>query len=184
MIRSLDIIGSLTILALTLPLILLVSLLIKASSKGPVLYKQRRRGKNGRDFILYKFRSMVVGAEEGIGPVLAKPKDKRVTKIGKIIRKTRIDELPQLFNVLRGDMSLVGPRPERPFFIAQHVALRGIRLSVRPGITGLAQIRSLYDVKPNHKLKYDYLYIRNRSFLLNLYILANTIPVVLQKSGW
>jgi lipopolysaccharide/colanic/teichoic acid biosynthesis glycosyltransferase len=97
---------------------------------------------------------------------------------------TRLDELPQLFNVLKGDMSLVGPRPERPHFVKLHKALRELRLTVRPGLTGLAQIRNFYDLKPRHKIKYDYLYIQQRSLLLNLYILAKTLPVIISKKGW
>jgi lipopolysaccharide/colanic/teichoic acid biosynthesis glycosyltransferase len=95
-----------------------------------------------------------------------------------------MDELPQLFNVLRGDMSLVGPRPERPHFVRQHKVLHELRLAIKPGLTGLAQIRSFYDLKPRHKIKYDYLYIQKRSLLLNLYILFLTIPTVLSKKGW
>jgi len=134
--------------------------------------------------MLYKFRSMINGAERHVGPVWAAKDDDRVTAIGKMMRKMRIDELPQLFNVLRGDMSLVGPRPERPFFIERHRALQGVRLAVKPGITGLAQIRAFYDLKPEHKIKYDYLYIQKRSVLLNLSILLKTIPVVIRKTGW
>jgi lipopolysaccharide/colanic/teichoic acid biosynthesis glycosyltransferase len=96
----------------------------------------------------------------------------------------RLDELPQLVNVLKGDMSLVGPRPERPFFVERHKALQGVRLAVKPGITGLAQVRSYYDLKPEHKLRYDYLYIQRRSLILNIYILLQTIPVIFTKRGW
>ena len=99
-------------------------------------------------------------------------------------RLTRLDELPQLLNVLRGDMSLVGPRPERPHFVKRHKALRELRLAVKPGITGLAQVRNSYDLVPKHKIKYDYLYIQRRSLLLNLYILMRTIPIVLSGKGW
>ncbi len=127
---------------------------------------------------------MVSDAEKTVGPVLASRDDPRVTKVGKVLRRTRLDELPQLFNVLRGDMSLVGPRPERPHFVRLHRALRELRLAVRPGLTGLAQIRNLYDLKPQHKIKYDYLYIQRRSLLLNIYILLKTVPVIFCKKGW
>lgn len=183
LIRSLDVVGSLIILLIFAPVILVVSALIKITSAGPVFYKQERVGKHGKIFTLYKFRTMIRDAERNLGPVLASPDDPRVTKVGKALRRTRLDELPQLFNVLRGDMSLVGPRPERPHFVKLHNALRELRLVVRPGITGLAQIRSFYDLKPQHKIKYDYLYIQRRSLQLNLYILAKTIPVVLLGKG-
>ena len=127
---------------------------------------------------------MVKDAEKIVGPVLASRDDPRVTKAGKVLRATRLDELPQLFNVLRGDMSLVGPRPERSHFVKLHKSLRELRLAVKPGLTGLAQIRSFYNLHPKHKIKYDYLYIQRRSLLLNLYILAKTIPIIFSKKGW
>jgi len=183
LIKSLDLTGSTLTLLISIPIMILISFLIKISSAGPVLYKQQRVGKDGEIFTLYKFRTMVNDAEKTLGPVLASRDDPRVTKVGKLLRTTRLDELPQLFNVLRGDMSLVGPRPERPHFVKQHKALRQMRLAVKPGLTGLAQIRSFYDLKPRHKIKYDYLYIQRRSLPLNLYILAKTIPVILSKKG-
>ncbi|NIP53057.1 MAG: hypothetical protein GWN67_13380 [Phycisphaerae bacterium] len=182
--RSLDILGSLAILFISAPISVLSALLIKSTSLGPVLYKQERVGKDGKVFTLYKFRTMVKDAEKKVGPTLASRDDPRITKVGKFLRTTRLDELPQLFNVLRGDMSLVGPRPERPHFVKLHKSLRELRLTVRPGITGLAQIRSFYDLKPKHKIKYDYLYIQQRSLLLNLYTLVKTIPVIFSKKGW
>lgn len=185
LIRGLDTLGSLGLLVVAMPTMVAVSLLIKIFSHGGVLYKQQRVGKHGKMFTLYKFRTMVDNSEDQTGPVWAEPDDPRVTSIGKILRQTRLDELPQLFNVFRGDMSLVGPRPERPHFVRQYEVLRGIRLAIKPGVTGLAQIRSAYDLKPQHKIKYDYLYIRKRCLLLNLYILLKTVPVVLFcKNGW
>jgi exopolysaccharide biosynthesis polyprenyl glycosylphosphotransferase len=184
LIRALDVLGSAFMLILLSPLMVLVVLLTKLTSSGPVLYKQSRVSKDGKTFTLYKFKTMINDAEKQTGPVLAGENDPRVTKIGRFLRRTRIDELPQLLNVIRGDMSLVGPRPERPHFVKRHKALREIRLAVKPGLTGLAQIRNSYDLHPNHKVKYDYLYIQRRSFLLNLYVLAKTIPVVLLKKGW
>jgi len=182
--RCLDIAGSILILLVSTPLTILISLLIKITSSGPFFYKQQRVGKDGKIFTLYKFRTMVEDAEKEIGPVLASRDDPRVTKVGKILRATRLDELPQLINVLKGDMSLVGPRPERPHFVKKHKALHELRLAVKPGLTGLAQIRSFYDLKPRHKIKYDYLYIQKRSLLLNLYILIRTIPAVFSRKGW
>ena len=127
---------------------------------------------------------MIKDAERKVGPVLAKQDDPRITKIGRVQRRTRMDELPQLFNVLRGQMSLIGPRPERPHFVKLHKTLQGLRLAVKPGLTGLAQIRNYYDLHPKHKIRYDFLYIQRRSFLLNIYILLRTIPVVFSKKGW
>jgi len=184
LIRILDVILSMIIFFLSLPLFIFIPLLIKIDSPGPVFYKQKRVGKDGKIFTLYKFRTMIKEAEKKTGPVWASQNDCRVTKVGKILRKIRLDELPQLYNILKGDMSLVGPRPERPHFVKLHKALRGIRLAVKPGLTGLAQVQSYYDLPPHHKLKYDYLYIRKRSLLLNLYILAKTVPAVLSKKGW
>lgn len=182
--RCLDIAGSILILLVSLPVTIVITLLIKVSSSGPVFYKQQRVGKDGKLFTLYKFRTMVNDAEKEVGPILASRDDPRVTKVGKILRTTRLDELPQLINVLQGDMSLVGPRPERPHFVKRHKALHELRLAVKPGLTGLAQIRSFYDLKPRHKIKYDYLYIQKRSLLLNLYILIRTIPAVFSRKGW
>jgi len=127
---------------------------------------------------------MIDDAEKHVGPVLATRDDDRVTPVGRILRRMRIDELPQIYNVLRGDMSLVGPRPERPFFVERHKALQGVRLAVKPGLTGLAQVRSFYDLKPAHKVKYDYLYIQKRSLFLNIRILLQTIPALFTKKGW
>jgi len=184
LIRSLDILGSLAVLFFSVPVAVLAALSIKTSSPGPVLYKQKRVGKDGKIFTLYKFRTMVKDAEKSVGPVLASKDDLRVTKAGKVLRTTRLDELPQLLNVLCGQMSLVGPRPERPHFVKLHKALQGLRLAVKPGLTGLAQIRNFYDLRPKHKIKYDLLYIQRRSLWLNIYILLQTIPAVLSKKGW
>lgn len=183
-IRGFDIAGSFIMLAIVLPVMLLTAVLVRVTSPGPILFKQRRVGKDGKIFVLYKFRTMIENAEKHTGPVLASKNDDRVTPLGRILRASRFDELPQLFNVLKGDMSLVGPRPERPFFVSRNASLQGRRLAVKPGITGLAQIRAFYDLKPEHKLRYDSLYIQNRSLFLNLYILLQTIPVIFLKKGW
>jgi lipopolysaccharide/colanic/teichoic acid biosynthesis glycosyltransferase len=184
LIRLLDIVGSLIILVLALPVMIVAAVLIKLTSAGPVFYKQERVGQGGRLFTLYKFRTMIDNAEKHVGPVWAAPDDDRVTPVGRFLRRMHLDELPQLFNTLWGDMSLVGPRPERPFFVERHQALQGIRLAVKPGLTGLAQVRSYYDLKPAHKVKYDYLYIQNRCLLLNIYILLQTIPALFARKGW
>jgi len=184
LIRSLDIIGSLLTLIVIMPLLLLISVLIKITSPGAIFYTQKRAGKDGKTFTLYKFRTMVKDAEKSSGFSEALENDPRVTKVGFILRRLRLDELPQLLNVLKNEMSLVGPRPENLYRVGIHKALQGIRLAAKPGITGLAQVRSFYNLHPQHKIKYDYLYIQRRSLFLNLYILAKTIPVVFSKKGW
>jgi len=181
--RILDLVAGIGVLLAISPVIFLISLLIKLTSPGPVLYKQQRVGKDGKTFTLYKFRTMVKDAEKMSGLSPAIENDPRITKIGNWLRRTRLDELPQLLNVMKGEMSLVGPRPENLYRVGNHKALQSLRLAVKPGLTGLAQIRSFYDLSPKHKIKYDYLYIQRRSLILNLYILAKTIPVVLLKKG-
>jgi len=183
-IRVIDIVCSLMILILMAPLLPLISVLIKLSSPGPIFYTQKRAGKDGKVFTLYKFRTMISDEEQPSSLKPALENDPRVTRVGKFLRMTRLDELPQLINVLKGEMSLVGPRPENLYRVGGHKALQGLRLAVRPGLTGLAQIRSYYDLHPKHKIKYDFLYIQKRSFLLNVYILLKTIPVVFSKKGW
>ncbi len=180
----LDISSSLISLILAAVPMLIISILIKLTSRGTVIFRQERVGKDGKTFTLYKFRTMVKDAEKKVGPVLAKRDDPRVTKVGRVLRTTRLDELPQLFNILCGQMSLVGPRPERPHFVKTHKALQGLRLAVKPGLTGLAQVKSVYDLHPRHKIKYDYLYIQRRTLALNIKIMLQTIPVVFLKKGW
>ncbi|MHC4474555.1 MAG: exopolysaccharide biosynthesis polyprenyl glycosylphosphotransferase [Planctomycetota bacterium] len=182
-IRGLDVIGSIFILGVSLPVMALIAIGIKVSSPGPIFYRQQRVGKDGEIFTLYKFRTMIKDAERVSGLAPALENDPRVTKVGKWLRRTRLDELPQLLNVLKAEMSLVGPRPENLYRVEIHKALQGLRLAVKPGITGLAQIRSFYDLKPRNKIRYDYVYIQQRSLLLNLYILAKTVPVVLSRKG-
>jgi len=156
------------------------------TSPGPILYCQQRVGRGGKKFTLYKLRTMVDGAEQETGPVLAGREDERVTWVGRFLRKTRIDEIPQLFNVLDGTMSLVGPRPERPEFVGEF--LRTIpgyaeRLQVKPGLTGLAQVDGEYHTTPEYKLKYDLAYIYNYSLWLDMRIMAETVKVILSRQG-
>jgi len=184
LIRASDIVISILALVLLSPLIALIVLIIKITSRGSALYKQVRVNKDGGTFMLYKFKTMHEDAEKETGPVLAVENDPRVTKFGRFLRRTHLNELPQLLNVILGDMSLVGPRPERPYSVKRHKVLRELRLAVKPGLTGLAQIRSFYDLKPRHKIKYDYLYIQKRSLLLNMYILTRTLPTIFSKKGW
>lgn len=186
--RGRDILGSTLLLALTLPLLMLVACLIKLDSPGPVLYRQDRVGLHGRIFTLWKFRSMRIDAEAG-GPCWAAERDPRVTRVGAFIRACRIDELPQLINVLRGEMSLVGPRPERPHFTTQLgrvIPRYDERTRVLPGLTGWAQVKYRYGASVEDaraKLDYDLHYLANRSLLLDLRILAATVGVVLHRTG-
>jgi len=186
--RAIDIFVSLFILIMMLPLLLIIALLIRISSRGPVFYKQIRVGKNGAEFTMYKFRSMYKDAEE-YGPEWAGEKDPRITWIGRIIRKIYLDEVPQMINVLNNEMSLVGPRPERPYFVEilkKDIPYYYKRIAIKPGITGWAQIKhkydeSLSDVK--EKLKYDFYYIENMSLKLDFKIMINTILVILFMKG-
>lgn len=171
------------------PLMLLTAVLVKASSKGPVLYRQKRVGKNGRIFTVYKFRSMYIDAEEHSGPVWAKVDDPRITPVGRWLRRLRLDELPQLWNVLRGDMALVGPRPERPEFVellSRQIPYYPQRHAVKPGITGWAQINHKYgdsELDAMIKLEYDLYYIKNLAPALDFYIIFHTIKVMLLSRG-
>ncbi|HEY6436834.1 MAG TPA: sugar transferase [Ignavibacteriaceae bacterium] len=187
--RISDVIISLIILIITLPLNILVSIFIKIDSKGPVLFKQERIGMNNKEFRIYKFRSMFQDAEKHTGPVWSRKDDPRVTRVGRIIRQLRMDEIPQFFNVLKGEMSLVGPRPERPYFVemlSQQLPYYRRRLKVRPGITGWAQVKHKYDESIEDvkvKLRYDLFYIENMSLRMDIKILARTILVVLFGKG-
>jgi lipopolysaccharide/colanic/teichoic acid biosynthesis glycosyltransferase len=183
LIRLLDVVGSLALLILFGPILLMTACLIKATSPGPVIYRQPRVGKDRQLFTLYKFRTMRHDPSGGEDHRPAVAGDERVTRVGRTLRRLRLDELPQLINVLKGQMSLVGPRPENITRVNTHKALRGLRLAVKPGLTGLAQVRSFYDLNPGHKIKYDYLYIQRRSLMLNLYVLYKTVPVVLRGKG-
>jgi exopolysaccharide biosynthesis polyprenyl glycosylphosphotransferase len=184
--RCFDIFLSLGLLVMFLLPGFMLGLLIKLTSKGSVLYTQKRVGEQGKIFKIYKFRSMVTNAEQQTGAVLATKNDRRVTKLGRFLRKARLDELPQLLNVLKGDMSFVGPRPERPEFVMQYEKeIPGYkeRKRIRPGITGLAQVCGTYETTPEVKLKYDLAYLVNRGFTLDLQILARTIKTVFTRVG-
>jgi len=187
--RLFDLVTSLSLLALTLPLMLLAIVIICLESGFPILYRQERVGLGGKIFTIYKFRSMVQNAEKDGTPQWAQAGDARVTRVGNFIRKVRIDELPQIFNVLRGDMSFVGPRPERPFFVDQlieQVPYYAARHSVKPGITGWAQVRYPYGASLEdaiEKLQYDLYYVKNHTFFLDLLIMFQTAQVVLFGKG-
>ena len=174
---------------LSLPIMLLTALAVKLDSRGPVFYVQERVGKNGRTFKIIKFRSMRAGAEAKSGPVWAEEDDPRVTRVGRVIRKLRFDELPQFVNVIRGDMSFVGPRPERPMFVEQLgeiVPYYSQRHVVKPGLTGWAQIKYPYGASVEdsiEKLRYDLYYIKNQSLLLDAIIVFETIKIVMFGRG-
>ncbi len=207
--RLLNLVLASVALIVLLPVMLIIALLVKLTSRGPVLYTQTRVGLDRRDpidpsqnrrrqldmggqpFTIYKFRTMRVDAEQGCGAVWAQRQDPRVTLVGRFLRQYRLDELPQLFNVLKGEMNIVGPRPERPTIFAElreHIAEYPLRQRAKPGITGLAQInhhydRSLEDVRT--KVHYDLEYIRRQSVAEDLRIMLKTVPVILlRRGGW
>jgi lipopolysaccharide/colanic/teichoic acid biosynthesis glycosyltransferase len=207
--RALNLTIALVGLVLTLPVWLVVALVVKLTSRGPVFYTQVRVGIDtrggtptahdprrkvdlgGRPFTIYKFRTMAVDAEHASGPVWATKADPRVTPVGRVLRSLRLDELPQLINVIRGDMNLVGPRPERPTFVVElrrEIPEYAKRHRVKPGLTGLAQVNLEYDScvdTVRAKLEYDLEYIRRRSLLEDLKIMLKTVPVILfRKGGW
>jgi len=187
--RVFDVVASSILLIITLPVMIVTALCILLEDGKPVFYRQERVGKGGKTFMVAKFRSMRNDAEKGGKPQWALTNDPRVTRVGRIIRKLRIDELPQIFNVLSGDMSFVGPRPERPYFVNQLIAevpYYNVRHSVKPGITGWAQVRYQYGASVEdaiEKLQYDLYYVKNHSLFLDVIILIETIEVVLLGKG-
>ncbi|NUU01788.1 TIGR03013 family XrtA/PEP-CTERM system glycosyltransferase [Herbaspirillum robiniae] len=187
--RAFDVIISALMLPLLSPVMLAAVVSIWLEDRGPILYRQERVGKNGETFLVLKFRSMRVDAEQAGMPQWASSNDPRITAVGNVMRKFRVDELPQLFNVLRGDMSFVGPRPERPFFVQQfadEIAFYNVRHSVKPGITGWAQVRYKYGSSKDdavQKLQYDLYYVKNNSLFLDMLILIDTLNVVIFGAG-
>lgn len=184
--RTFDLVLSVIGILLASPFFLIVPIIIKLSDKGPALYKQERITRNQKPFMLYKFRTMVTNAEELSGAVWAQDNDPRITKIGKFLRRFRLDELPQLFNVLKGEMSFVGPRPERQIFIDEFSKTNphfNYRLNVKAGITGMAQIYGKYNTSPDDKLRFDLFYIRNYSFLRDIKFILLTIKSVFKMDS-
>lgn len=164
---------------------LLVAILIKLDSEGPVLFRQERLGLHGKPFTIYKFRTMYTDAESN-GPKWAEKDDERCTRVGRLLRKTRLDELPQLFNILTGDMSIVGPRPERAYFYDQfETYIHGFhhRMAVKPGLTGWAQINGGYDLLPEEKIVYDMEYIRRQSMMMDIECILKTVSLVFTHEG-
>lgn len=187
--RCFDLLAATTLLALAIPVMLLTALLILLEDGAPVFYRQERVGRGGRVFQVIKFRSMRHDAEKDGRPRWARTHDDRVTGVGRVIRRLRIDELPQLFNVLMGDMSLVGPRPERPYFVdqlGQEIPFYSVRHCVKPGVTGWAQVRYRYGASVDdaiQKLQYDLYYVKNHTLVLDTLVLFETVRVVLTGEG-
>lgn len=184
--RTLDIVVSVIALILLSPVMLVTAVIVKLDSPGPIIYSQVRVGRFGKQFKVHKFRSMRQDAEAKTGPVLAGENDPRITKFGHFMRATRLDELPQLINVLKGEMSIVGPRPERPFFVEQFIKEKpeyAYRHNVKPGITGLAQIAGKYNTTAYDKLVYDLIYIQNVSVIYDLTLMLQTLKVLITKES-
>ncbi len=191
--RLLDVVVSATALLLLMPILLLIALLIRLDSPGPVLFIQRRVGRNGQEFSVYKFRSMytdaearldaLMGANERTGPVFKMRRDPRITRMGRRLRRGSVDEVPQLLNVLRGEMSLVGPRPALPREVALYTPEQMERLNAAPGLTGLWQVSGRADLSFEQSMNLDLEYIRRQSFGFNVVLLARTIPAVLTGRG-
>jgi lipopolysaccharide/colanic/teichoic acid biosynthesis glycosyltransferase len=191
--RSTDVIVALILVSFSLPIIPIVAILIKLDSPGPIFFKQRRVGKKGKYFNFYKFRSMVSGAENVIGalrplsgvdgPVFKIKEDPRITHVGRFLRRSSLDELPQLINVLRGDMSIVGPRPNLPSEVSQYLAWQKRRLDVTPGITCFWQIAGRSHIGFQEWMRLDLEYVRKRSYVTDLKIMLKTVPAVIARKG-
>jgi sugar transferase (PEP-CTERM system associated) len=187
--RAFDLTAALVLLAVAWPFMLLTVLAIRLEDGAPVIFRQERIGRYGRSFMVLKFRSMRTDAEKDGVARWAQANDSRITRVGRFIRKTRIDELPQLFNVLKGEMSLVGPRPERPSFVEQlteEVPYYAVRHSVKPGLTGWAQVRFTYGAslsEARRKLQFDLYYVKNHSLILDVQIILETVRVVIFGEG-
>lgn len=181
--RAFDLGFSLFALAVSSPVMILAALMIRFDSPGPIFFKQKRVGRYGKEFDVIKFRSMRIGAEAGNGPKVATADDPRATPLGRFLRRFGIDELPQFFLVLTGEMSVVGPRPERPFFVRDYCEFQGRRLSVKPGVTGLAAVNSRFYLRLVDKVTYDYFYLDNYSIILDVKIVFQTIWVLLFESN-
>ncbi len=191
--RATDIVVALFLLTLFLPMIPVVTMLIKLDSPGPIFFRQKRVGKNGRIFNFYKFRSMVSGAESGIGalrplsgvdgPVFKIKDDPRITRVGRFLRRSSLDELPQLLNVIRGEMSIVGPRPNLPSEVSQYLPWQKRRLDVTPGITCFWQIAGRSHIGFQEWMRLDLEYVRKRSYITDLKIMFKTVPAVIARKG-
>lgn len=183
--RTLDIVISLFLLVFIVPITIIICLIVRIESEGNPIYKQKRVGLKGKEFNIYKIRSMVNNAEAN-GAKWADKNDSRVTRVGNFIRKTRLDELPQFVNILKGDMTIIGPRPERKFFydeFKKDIPNFGDRVAIKPGLTGYAQVNGGYDITPKEKLELDLYYIKHMSFRLDFKILFKTVFIVFSGDG-
>ncbi|MBO5975888.1 MAG: exopolysaccharide biosynthesis polyprenyl glycosylphosphotransferase [Oscillospiraceae bacterium] len=183
--RVMDIVLSLIAFIVLLIPMVIIAVIIRLDTPGPVIFKQERLGLNRKPFVMYKFRSMYINAEEN-GPQWAKKDDSRVTKVGRFLRNTRLDELPQLWNIIRGEMSIVGPRPEREYFYGifeARIPYFGKRMLVKPGLTGWAQVNGGYELMPEQKIEYDLEYICNRSLKIDIICILKTFNLVFTKEG-
>jgi len=181
--RAFDIFFSVFALLISMPVMITTAILVRLDSPGPIFYKQKRVGRYGKEFDVIKFRTMRVGSEAKSGPTVSTADDPRISPLGKFLRRLGIDELPQFFLVLTGEMSVVGPRPERPFFVKDYYEFQGRRLAVKPGVTGLAAVNSRYYLRLVDKVTYDYYYLDNYSFVLDIKIIFQTVWVLLFKSN-
>ncbi len=184
--RVCDILLASVALVISFPIMILIAIAIKLDSEGPVIYKQKRVTEGEREFYVLKFRTMVKDAEKMTGPVLATENDPRITRVGRFLRATRLDELPQLINILKGEMSFIGPRPERPYFVEQFKKLYpeySLRHNVKAGLTGLAQVYGKYATSPEDKLRLDLIYIKNYSVFLDIKILLLTLKTIFTKEA-
>lgn len=184
--RMVDVVFGIIFLIISLPILFVFGILTKMTSEGPIFYKQERVGLSGKTFMVIKLRSMRTGAEDKTGAVWAEKDDPRVTNVGRFMRRTRIDELPQFINVILGDMSLIGPRPERPNFtesFTRDIPYFSRRLRVKPGITGYAQVHGGYDISPGEKAKLDNFYIEHMSMSMDLRIIWDTLKVIFSGDG-
>ena len=184
--RGFDILFSLYLIILLSPFLILISVLIKVDSKGPVIFKQQRLGKGGEEFTIFKYRTMVENAEDMGNGVFTLKDDPRITRMGRFLRKTSLDELPQLFNILKGDMSFVGPRPPvtyHPYEIDEYSEEQMQRFKVRPGVTGLAQLSGRKELPWDERIEYDIEYIENYSFLYDIKLILMTVPKVLKMEN-
>jgi undecaprenyl phosphate N,N'-diacetylbacillosamine 1-phosphate transferase len=182
--RAIDVLLSAVLLLVLLPVMMVIAVAVKATSAGDIVFSQRRAGKDGRLFTIYKFRTMTEDASRSkVGTTLLHPDDPRITRVGKVLRATSLDELPQLFNVLKGEMSFVGPRPDLPHHVEKYTAFQRQRLEVRPGITGWAQISGRNQRTWEERIKLDVEYIRHWSLLRDLVVVLRTVAVVLRRTG-
>mgnify|MGYP001770821307 CR=1 FL=1 len=182
--RVFDVVFAALALLISFPFLLIAAVAIKLSSPGPIIYKQERVGKDGKRFYIFKLRTMIRDAEKSTGPVLASKEDPRITAVGRILRATKLDEVPQFLNVLLGQMSVVGPRPERPNFVEEYkerIPYYDERHRIKPGITGLAQVMGGYHTKVHEKLRYDLMYLYHMSLRLDLAIIWKTLLIILKR---